>query len=111
MVSLNENPILYELRKGTKVFLPQVKSFRYGLNSVHFRGSILWNKLPSSIKNSQTINEFKAKLKKLGSIRCTYSVCVVETFFYIFQLFKVLNFFLLCTFPKYLFIDSKVLIV
>ena len=107
----NENHILHELRKGTKVFLPQVKSFRYGLNSVHFRRSILWNKFPSSIKNSQTINAFKAKLKKLGSIHCTCSVCVVETFFYIFQLFKVLNFFLLCTFPKYLFIDSKVLIV
>ena len=63
----NENPISYDLRKGTKVFLPPVKSFRLGLNSAHFKKQ---------------------------------------------ELFKVLNLFLLlCTFPKYLFIDSKVLIV
>ena len=71
----NEKPITYDLRKGTKVFLPPVKSFRLGLNSVHFRGSILWNNLPSSIKNSQTINEFKVKLKNLGNIHCTCGVC------------------------------------
>ena len=50
--------IPYHLRKGTKVFLPPVKSFRLGLNSVHFIESIPWNNLPSSIKNSQAINEF-----------------------------------------------------
>ena len=72
----NENPIPYDLRKGIKVFLPPVKSFRFGLNSIHFRGSILWNNLPSSIKNSQTINEFKVKLKNLGNIHCTCGVCL-----------------------------------
>ena len=71
----NENPIPYELRKGTKVFSPPVKSFRLGLNSVHFGGCILWNNLSSSIKNNQTINELKAKLKNLGNIYCTCGVC------------------------------------
>ena len=71
----NENPIRYYLRKGTKVFLQPVKSFRIGLNSVYFRGSILWNNRPSSSKNSQTINEFKTKLKNLGNIHCTCGVC------------------------------------
>ena len=71
----NEKPITYDLKKGTKVFLSPVKSFRLGLNSVHFRGIILWNNIPSSIKNSQTINEFKVKLKNLGNIHCTCGVC------------------------------------
>ena len=31
----NENPIPSDLRKGIKVFLPPVKSFRFGLNSIH----------------------------------------------------------------------------
>ena len=44
-------------------------------NSVHFRESILWNDLPSSIKNSQTINEFKLKRKNSGNIHCTCGVC------------------------------------
>ena len=76
----NENPIPYDLRKGIKVSLPPVKSFRFGLNSIHFGGSILWNNLHqlinSSIKNSQTTNELKVRLKNLGNI------CVVETFLY-----------------------------
>ena len=71
----NENLISYELTKGAKVFVPPVKSFRLGLNSVHFRGSILWNNLPSSIKISQTINKLKAKLKNLGNIHCAFGVC------------------------------------
>ena len=71
----NENPIPYDLRKGIKVFLPPVKSFRFGLNSIQFRGSSLWNNLPSSIKNSQTINEFKVKLKNLVNIHCTCDMC------------------------------------
>ena len=72
----NENLIPYDLRKGTKIFLPPVKSFRLGLNSVYFRGRIRWNDLPSSIKNSQTINEFKVELKNLGSIHCTCCMCI-----------------------------------
>ena len=71
----NENPIPCDLRNRIKVFLPPVKLFRFGLNSIHFRGSILWNSLPSSIKNSQTINAFKVKLKNLGNIHCTCGVC------------------------------------
>ena len=71
----DKNPIPSDLRNGIKIFLPPVKSFRFGLNSIHYRGSILWNNLPSSIKNSQTINEFKVKLKNLGNIHCTCGVC------------------------------------
>ena len=71
----NENLIPYDLGKRIKVFLAQVKSFRLGLNSIHFRGSILRNNLASLIKNSQTINEFKGKLKNLGNIHCTCGVC------------------------------------
>ena len=104
----NENPIPYDLREGFKVFLPPVKSFRLGLNSIHFRGSILWNNLPSSIENSQTVNEFKVKVKNFGNIHCTCSVCRCDVFIFC-NLLRFLTF-LLCTFPKYLFIYSKVLI-
>lgn len=53
------NPFPYDLRKGSKLFLPQVMSSRLGLNSVHFRGSFLWNSFHASIENSQVLNEFK----------------------------------------------------
>ena len=78
---LHENSIPYDLRKEAKVFLPPVKSFRLGLNSVHFRWSAVWNSLPSSIKNSQTTNEFKAKLKYLGNIHCACGGCRWDLFY------------------------------
>ena len=89
----NENPIPYELRKGTKIFLPPAKSFCLGLNSVRLKGSILWNNLPSSIKNSQTINELKTQLKnfkkrKLKKIITVHEVCLVDTFFIFFNFLK-----------------------
>ena len=71
----NQNPIPYDLRKGIKVFLPPVKSFRLSLNSVHFRGASCRITFFRQLKNSQTINEFKAKLKNLGNIHCTCDVC------------------------------------
>ena len=64
-----------KLKNGFKAFLPPVKSFRFDLSSIHFRGSILWNNLPSSIKYSQTITEFKVKLKNMGNIHSTCGVC------------------------------------
>ena len=100
----NENPILYDLIKGTNVFLPPVKSFRLGLDSIHFRGSILWKNLPSSIKSNQTINKFKAKWKSLGNIQCTCVACRWDVFFQIFG-FQIFNFFCYVNFASiYLFI-------
>ena len=71
--------------EGIKVFLQPVKSFRLGLNSVYFEGSILWNNLPSSIIKSQIINEFKAKLKNLENNHCIcgaccWAVCIIFNF-------------------------------
>ena len=79
----NENAIPYNLRKGTKVFLPQVKSFRLGLNS-------------SSIKNIQTINEFKAKLnQRIWEIFTANMVYIVEMLLIFFSFSKFSTFFVM----------------
>ena len=65
----------YNLRDGGKLVLPKTKSSRFGINSLQFRGSFLWNNLPVSLKNCQSLNEFKRGLKNLGNIHCTYLVC------------------------------------
>ena len=41
------------LRDGGKPVLPKLKSSRFGINSLRFRGSLLWNNLPVSVKNCQ----------------------------------------------------------
>ena len=37
----------YNLRRGDLLLLPPAKSIRYGVNSLAFQGSLLWNNLPS----------------------------------------------------------------
>ena len=66
----NTNPILYNLRKGSRLLIPPAKSMNFGTNSVTFRGNLLWNNLPLRLKNSQTIGDFKSELKNLGKTHC-----------------------------------------
>ena len=71
----NKNPVLYNLQKGDIVYLPLNRSSCCGINSLGFRGSLLWNSLPSNAKQSHNLEEFKFKLKNLGNIYCLCVVC------------------------------------
>ena len=42
----NFSTLSYELRKRNKVNLPETRTCRYGINSLLFRGDLLWNNLP-----------------------------------------------------------------
>ena len=66
-----EKPMPYNLRDGSKLVLPKTKSSRFGINSLRFRRSLLWNTLPGSVKNCQSLNVFKLELKNLRNIHCT----------------------------------------
>ena len=70
-----EKPMPYNLRYDTKLVLPKIKSSRFGFNSLQFRGSLLWNNLPVSVKNCKSLNIFKLELKTLGNINCICIVC------------------------------------
>ena len=52
-------PVPYDLRTSEKLYLPTVNTIRSGLNSLIFRGSLLWNNLPTSIKISQSLADFR----------------------------------------------------
>ena len=41
----------YDLRSDFRLKVPRVNSSTYGLHSVSFRGSQLWNTLPNHLKN------------------------------------------------------------
>ena len=70
-----EKPMPYNLEDGSKLVLPKTKSSRFGINPLRFRGSLLWNNLPVSVKNCQSLNVLKLELKNLGNIPCTCLVC------------------------------------
>ena len=67
MEYLNENTIPYNLRNGNSLLLPPAKSVKFGINSMIFRGNLLWNNLPLNLKRCQTIDEFNA-----------HALCVVD---------------------------------
>ena len=52
----------YNLRNGCALKLPSANSTYYGINSVLFRACLLWNRLPVSVKQSQSLLEFKSKI-------------------------------------------------
>ena len=65
----------YNLRKGPILNLPRTQSTYYGTNTIHFRGSLIWNNLPAKVKSNNSIFEFKTEIKKLGSIDCGCLIC------------------------------------
>ena len=62
--AVTTNPVFREreapinLRKVAVFFLALARSTTPGKNSAHFRGTLIWNQLPSSIKSSKSIIEF-----------------------------------------------------
>ena len=45
--------------------IPSTRFKRYGTNSIVFRACLVWNKLPLSVKQSQSLTKFKSKIKAL----------------------------------------------
>ena len=71
----NISSLPYELRKGNKENLPETGTCRYGINSLLFRGALLWNNLPRNVKESHSVAEFKEKIKEIGNLTCSGAVC------------------------------------
>ena len=49
-------------------FFPSAMPTTHGTNSTPFRGTIVWNQLPSSIKSSRLLLNLKPNLKELRKI-------------------------------------------
>ena len=67
--------IPYCLRNPELLVLPETNTVQYGVNSLTFRGSILWNGVPNSFKMQTSLNLFKEKIKTCNSINCTCLLC------------------------------------
>ena len=55
--------VRYNLRIKNTVLLPSTSTVAFGMNSICFRGSILWNSIPDVIKSSETVPFFCKKSK------------------------------------------------
>ena len=54
----------YSLRSGISLSIPNVNTQKYGISSLNFRGSVLWNSLPIKLKKCRFLQEFKLLLKE-----------------------------------------------
>ena len=70
----NKNPAHYNSWKRDIVYGPLARPSCYLIHSLASRGSLLRNSLPSNVKQSHNLEEFKLKLKNLRKIHCTYVV-------------------------------------
>ena len=57
--------IPYNIQKGPILGLPKTHSFYYGTNAIPFRSSLIWNNLPADVKSSDSLFEFKNKIKNI----------------------------------------------
>ena len=65
----------FELRDPEKLVLPAAHTLKYGANTFLFRSIILWNSLPVTLKQSDSLASFKSALKA-SDIRCTCHLCL-----------------------------------
>ena len=66
LVILLENVHNYGTRQSTKgnLYLNQIHTTQYGIHSVKYTGSILWNDLPVSVRKVPSLSIFKKRLKE-----------------------------------------------
>ena len=67
----------YNLRGNNFLSRRRVNSVRYGTKSVSFLGPKIWDILPNEIKNSETLHQFKAKIKSWIPIDCPCRLCKI----------------------------------
>ena len=65
----------YTLRRGQQLVLPPTKTVKFGMHSLSFVGSLIWDRLPRDIKDSQSLNVFKSRVKNLPKNFCTCPYC------------------------------------
>ena len=65
----------YNLRSEFRLKVPHVNSSTYGLHSVSFRGSQLWNTLTNHFKNLPSVSAFKNKIRDSDGSGCNCNTC------------------------------------
>ena len=65
----------YYLRDNNEWIQPIERTTTYGIESLAYYGTHLWNVLPLDVKGAITLNNFKTLMRKLAGPTCGCSVC------------------------------------
>ena len=72
--SLSENSS-YNLRCGVTVNRRNIRTSKFGFETVSTIGAILWNDLPAELKNAESLKIFKQKIKLWSPNDCPCKIC------------------------------------
>ena len=67
----------HNLRNENHLRLPVTKTTTYGLETIEYRGCLLWSKLPPEIKDSKSLSELKRKIKEREGNSCVCRICKI----------------------------------
>ena len=67
----------YYLRKNSQFTIPPIRTMYHGSESISFLGPKIWNILPDRLKNVNSIEAFKMKIKKWKPENCPCRLCKV----------------------------------
>ena len=65
----------HSLRNENHLRLPVAKTTTYGIETIEYRGCLLWSTLPPEIEDSKPLSEFQRKIKKWDGNSCVCRVC------------------------------------
>ena len=63
--------------KNSQFNIPPIRTVHYGSESISFLGPKMWNILPDRLKNTNSIEAFKMKIKKWKPENCPCRLCKV----------------------------------
>ena len=67
----------YDLRNKRCWDTPGVKTDSYGLETIRYRGPIIWGMVPNSIKESENLEIFKKCIKNWKATQCKCRLCKI----------------------------------
>ena len=73
MVDIKETE--HDLRGGVLLNQPRVNTVTFGLQSIRYEGARIWNLLPKDMKNTDSLDVFKARLKSWNGFTCKCGYC------------------------------------
>ena len=60
-----------------ELVIPSVNSCLEGKNSLRYSGSVIWNSLPTKIREDHSISSFVTKIKQRKPIFCPCKICKI----------------------------------
>ena len=70
----------YNLRSDSDFTQYNIRTLRYGSDTISYMGPKIWNKIPHDIKNSSNLNQFRLKIKCWSLEGCECRICKTNVY-------------------------------